>query len=717
MTTVLQMMRTVVTHHRKKRRRPHIVPFCWVFSACCCLALSALNARLSLLFSMMAAGLMVPSSHHEHEHDFMIMARRRQLLVVKEAAAEAATSLPKQVVLCALVLGEEAYLDEWVDYHLGLGFAHVYIYDNSLYHDLKQWGQEQQQQRPVTVRWWPGVAAQRSAYLDCVQHLQQQQETEKDTWVAFWDVDEFLVLHQHDTVSDFVTQIQQTKPKTGAIAVNWVLMGSSNWTFYHPQQPVTQRFVHPWDELYDFGKRFFHHKTMNRLSAIQTDTGWIHEHFAKLRPGQVLVDAAGQVLPNQKIPYHFHPNKSLQVASLHHYRTKSTSEYLQKCNKGRADRTGLDADKVRHFQNTCRQLKHFHPGNGHRVDASAWDTLIRHNPVYQALAQPLAAGASSSPVPSFQQPTTTTAVAACTWIQPNDEAYLDEWIDFHGALGIHRFYLFHPAGQDYNFLSQWALQKGDFVKTVQLDPRDKQKGSAWDIDSVTLPCSRVIEKSFDWWTVLEVSDFVVLPTLTSSTLSDDTRNHTSSNSILSNLLPKYNRYDGLALFRHEFGTAGRRIYEPRPVTQRFTLREARVNASPRVFWNNKRAVKRKMKRVHNETQTTLLLDMYKVVNTNMKKFLTRHKKDTHRPCSDAVIHSYVTRSKKEHLVRTLGEEALTNESHVNHTFVRQVMMGGSDVLPQGTVLDSSAWEMMKTLNPNYAVYDELTRTAPTGPVR
>ena len=32
--------------------------------------------------------------------------------------------------LCAIARHEEDYLAEWIDYHLALGFDHIFIYDN-----------------------------------------------------------------------------------------------------------------------------------------------------------------------------------------------------------------------------------------------------------------------------------------------------------------------------------------------------------------------------------------------------------------------------------------------------------------------------------------------------------------------------------------------------------------------------------------------------------
>jgi hypothetical protein len=54
--------------------------------------------------------------------------------------------------ICCIVTEEEAYLHEWIDYHLGIGFDHVYIYDNSQDFDLQLW-----HRKHATVKHFPGL--------------------------------------------------------------------------------------------------------------------------------------------------------------------------------------------------------------------------------------------------------------------------------------------------------------------------------------------------------------------------------------------------------------------------------------------------------------------------------------------------------------------------------------------------------------------------------
>ena len=104
-----------------------------------------------------------------------------------------------KAVICSIQVKEDAYIDEWVDYHLAIGFRKVYIYDNSKNFDLKEWGKHRLSDT-VMVKHFPGIAKQNAAYFDCAKRA------EKDgyTWAAFFDVDEFLCLKKHKNVINFL---------------------------------------------------------------------------------------------------------------------------------------------------------------------------------------------------------------------------------------------------------------------------------------------------------------------------------------------------------------------------------------------------------------------------------------------------------------------------------------------------------------------------------
>ena len=48
----------------------------------------------------------------------------------------------EKAVVCSIQTKEDAYIDEWVDYHLAIGFEMIYIYDNTDNFDLRNWGRQ-----------------------------------------------------------------------------------------------------------------------------------------------------------------------------------------------------------------------------------------------------------------------------------------------------------------------------------------------------------------------------------------------------------------------------------------------------------------------------------------------------------------------------------------------------------------------------------------------
>lgn len=137
--------------------------------------------------------------------------------------------------ICAIVKDAEPYLDEWVDYHFGLGFHTIYLIDNSEKHELLQW-QNKRRAKGYSVRVLPkpGTHRQMYGYHMCASEFKQEH-----TYMAFFDVDEFLVLKNHSTIDDFLVQ---HLPK-GALSISWYIFGSGNTTMYSPL-PVTKRFMY-----------------------------------------------------------------------------------------------------------------------------------------------------------------------------------------------------------------------------------------------------------------------------------------------------------------------------------------------------------------------------------------------------------------------------------------------------------------------------------------
>ena len=151
--------------------------------------------------------------------------------------ALAYTNIKKDTaVICSIVKNEEAYLDEWIDYHLGIGFEHIYIYDNTDNYDLGHgWLDRRPRLRQrVTIQSHPGIGQQVHVFQNCVKNHALKHG---HRWVGHFDVDEFLVLRSHTSVVPFLSEYC----KQGALSLNWHFQTWSNRLQYSPE-PVTKRF-------------------------------------------------------------------------------------------------------------------------------------------------------------------------------------------------------------------------------------------------------------------------------------------------------------------------------------------------------------------------------------------------------------------------------------------------------------------------------------------
>jgi hypothetical protein len=388
---------------------------------------------------------------------------------------------------------------------------------------------------------------------------------------------------------------------------------------------------------------------------------YMHVHYPIVKEPHARRDAAGNVLP-QRSPHNMDPDASNQVAVLVHYRTKSVGENMQKCLKGRSSQVGKNLEKVEQYKKKCLQGAQLYKGD--QVDTGVWQALTKRMPKYKSFETSL-----SNPTP-ISGPW---KVAACAMVG-DDDAYIDEWVDFHRGLGFERILLFYIGKSN---LEEWATQKGPFVEMQALDEADSEDDEQEDKQRMWEQCFQSVQTmKADWWTVLDISDFVV-------------PKHSDS---IHSFINRFKRKDGIALHRQMFGTSGRRVYEPRPVIQRFTHRAAQPSKDqPVIFWN--------AQRVNNAIRGLPSSD-----KITEKLLLEKMRSVIYKATDVALIHSYWTRSKKEYLLKTVGIEAMLKaDSPVNHTYVREVMDGST--LPDGEVVDTSAWDLMLRLNPRYSIYN------------
>jgi hypothetical protein len=265
--------------------------------------------------------------------------------------------------LCGIVKDAEAYLDEWVDYHFGLGFHTIYLIDNSPKHELQSW-QDKRRNAGYSVRVLPKPGSHRQMYG---YHMCAAEFQKDHTFMAFFDVDEFLVLKKHirvdDMLADHLTE--------GSLAISWFIFGSGDTSMYAPL-PVTKRFQYRDGET----PKTRHQSQWSNVKAILKleDYGNYPKspHSMKTKRGGWKdtngggsFDKIGAV--NQDRP--------TDVAVIHHYKYLSPKEFLWKsCVRKTVDDKFKDCNVDK--QETVSSFR------GHNFDDTAWRLLKQNVPKY-----------------------------------------------------------------------------------------------------------------------------------------------------------------------------------------------------------------------------------------------------------------------------------------------------------------------------------------------
>ncbi|KAL7530421.1 hypothetical protein ACHAXR_005281 [Thalassiosira sp. AJA248-18] len=274
------------------------------------------------------------------------------------------------VSICLVVRNETIYMDEWVDFHISLGFGPIYIYDNADTKDLEleAWFERRRDiNHLIHITHMPEAPVHGKALARCL-----QRDGPDATFAALIDVDEFVVLKRHRNVADFM--VEHCDSDCGQLSLNWQTMGTSRETAYRPV-PVTRRNVH-----------VHTYKPLERIVKAIVRPGYAADyidwsHTIMLKRGR-WVDTDGTAIPRLysttrgHVPYeHRGPT---DVAALYHYRFKSEEEfYAKSCVRG-------DAILERGVTPKCDHMSRpqNYPRVGGEMDDLAWRQLKLRVPKY-----------------------------------------------------------------------------------------------------------------------------------------------------------------------------------------------------------------------------------------------------------------------------------------------------------------------------------------------
>jgi hypothetical protein len=238
-----------------------------------------------------------------------------------------------KIALVCIAKNEDNYIQEWCDYHLKLGFDDIFIYQNNWRTDIN--GDN------IHKFEIDGVAKQRDAYNKFINDYHNEYE-----WGAFFDIDEFLVLKKHNNVKDFINEYNDFP----SVGINWVLFGDNNIKTIDGDYSLIRRFTKRQNQVNNHIK-----------SIVKLQQGLFMDVH---NPHSIWVDTHKNHNSGPFTQVH-----NDDIAQLNHYFCKTEIEFIEKCDRGRAD-----TPQYR------RSMKDFHDHNFNEIeDLTAFNFYFNDN--------------------------------------------------------------------------------------------------------------------------------------------------------------------------------------------------------------------------------------------------------------------------------------------------------------------------------------------------
>lgn len=222
------------------------------------------------------------------------------------------------VIVC-IAKKEHDYIEEFIKYHLAIGFSHIFIYDNediptyaSLLHKYSE---------SITVFHLPGKHMNHMPiqYVALFHFTRNIMNSPTITHVLHIDIDEFVVLKKHANIGSFIREY--IVGDCVGIGINWRLFGSSN-LIEKSDEPATLRFT----MCEKAGN--VHIKTLfDKRYCVKYNT----PHDITLRSGHIRNTEGSNIIGPFNHDIHF------SVIQLNHYKSKTLPEFRSIRERGRAD--------------------------------------------------------------------------------------------------------------------------------------------------------------------------------------------------------------------------------------------------------------------------------------------------------------------------------------------------------------------------------------------
>jgi hypothetical protein len=223
--------------------------------------------------------------------------------------------MKKKIALVTLAHKDELYIQEWIDYNLKLGFDDIHIFQNNWRWENPSYnnnvhlheydGNSYKSDEPIWVR---------NIQAKCFTEFAKKYCDEYE-WVAFFDIDEFLVLKKTNDVKEFIKNYEAHD----CLIINWAMFGDNGLkTFSEEDTSQLKRFTKRKESLHLQFKSICKPKPDFEHQVHWTTGEWVDTKFIRGNSP-------------------FNHNASDEIAQLNHYYLRTYPEFLIKRERGGVD--------------------------------------------------------------------------------------------------------------------------------------------------------------------------------------------------------------------------------------------------------------------------------------------------------------------------------------------------------------------------------------------
>ena len=220
---------------------------------------------------------------------------------------------------------DEDYIEEWCEHYYNLGFDFIYILEDLNGRDLKF----------IDMPYIKNKVDKDLMLIEQIPHRNQSQTYQifyndhksEFNWCAIFDSDEFLILNNHKNIQEFINDVKFKD--ADVITICWKWYGDNNKLYKEPGK-IVERFTESVRNKNDGD--YAPTKIIIKGNLENTSFYIGHCCISNNNPNRTIFcsgDHYAKLDPFHKIDY--------SVASLNHYFSKSTEEYIKRKSIGRLD--------------------------------------------------------------------------------------------------------------------------------------------------------------------------------------------------------------------------------------------------------------------------------------------------------------------------------------------------------------------------------------------